>query len=195
MPDGDLIGKGIRFAWQSAYEGIQSLSSPTLVGVRISKAVTRTLRVAGGIPAFGAAVELVTRARAGELPPRVAYSIARNLAAPTSRLRMVMAQAVARSLAEPPRDVDVAHAVAKTIIEELVKVELLSKASLSLVEDGIANPDSADHYLARCSDAVLPDLERIADQLVRQPTGKHFRAPPHRRHRKTTKDLLKQSIV
>jgi hypothetical protein len=107
---------------------------------------------------------------------------------------MIVAQAIARSIAQPPTDVDPDHSVASAILVELVRVELLAKARPLLVDEGILPAGEAERYLSQCLDAARLDIQRIAQQLVQQPTGKHFRAPPHRRTRKTTEELLRETI-
>lgn len=195
MPDGDVISRGIRWAWRPAYEGIQAHAPATIVASRVAKAVARSLRTTGGVPAFNRVVDLVRQRQDGRLSDQDLASGLRRLRREDRLVTHTIIHAATRCAALLPPGADTQKALASTIVHELARVELFDKARVSLVEDQLADADGADAYVAECVDASKVDLGKLADQLARSPTSSRFRAPAHRQPRVSTADLLNRSIL
>lgn len=195
MPDGDVISRGVRFAWRSAYEGLQAKESVKVVVGRLAKAIARSLRVSGGLPSFSDVAVIVRHVRTGELSPADAFTELRRLDLRSDSHRALVIREAQRCIVSPPNDIDAARDLANGIVSGLAEAQVLSKAVPRLVSDGIASQSDALVYLQRVREAALPDFARIAEQLAANPVGQHFRAPSHRGVRKSTSDMLDDSII
>jgi hypothetical protein len=193
MPDGDVISRGIRFAWRSAYEGLQAQDTPEVVAGRLSKAITRTLRVNEGCPSFEAHVEVLEKCARGELTHREAFVAIRTVRVEKDALGSAVAQAAMRCLSSPA-DVDPRHDLARAVAAEVVEAHLLAKAVPMLVEDSGIRPADANRYVDSCRLALEADLLRIANQIAATPEGRRYRAPARRRQRRSTAELLNEAI-
>ena len=196
MPDGDLIRRGIKFSWKPAYEGLQAHEDASVVASRLVKAVARTLRVANGVDCLDQAAAVLERFRSGAAGAAEAFAASRRLASSNPRMAAVVEQALRRTISTAPADVDPKREMCVAIVNEVARVELLSKARAALVEDGVV-PDasSANRYIEECRDRARAGFEGLGAQLAVEAVGQKFRAPPSpRTPRKTTPALLDEVI-
>jgi hypothetical protein len=171
------------------------MERPAVVAARLSKAVSRTLRVSEGSAAFTDYLAILQSVRSGEMSARDAHAAIRGVRVEGDKLRPVTAQAVRRCIAGPPEDVDCARELAQSVVAEIVEVNLLGKAVPRLIEDGVTDASSAERYVDACRSALLPDLQNLAGQLAQHPQSNEFRALPHRRDRRSTIDQLNEEIL
>lgn len=194
MPDGDVISRGIRFAWRAAYEGLQGQDKPEIVAARLSKAISRTLRVNEGCPSFTSQLQVLMKYRGGELSQGEAFIAIRRVRVEKDALGNIVAQATMRCLTSPS-DVDPRHDLARSIAREIAEAHLLAKAVPRLLEETGMQAADAQRYVDSCRLALDADVERIASQIAASPEGKRYRAPTHRRKQKTTEEILNEVIA
>ena len=197
MPDGDVIRRGVRFAWRPAYEGLCDGGNDADVHGLVSKGLTASLR-ARGIPGLGDGAALVQevwsgRISAAEAMGKVATTIG---SVGGTRDSAVLDAAVRRVIAGGPTGARPVQAVAEAVCHTLVDAELMAKLKPALLERPTFRPSDVEQVVSRLNEAAEEPIRQIAQQLVADPTGARLRSPPApRRRRKNTSEMLKESAL
>jgi hypothetical protein len=195
MPDGDVISRGVRFAWRASYEGVRGGDSVAVVAGRLTKSVALVLRRSGGLPDLVAAGILVGRVQSGEVTPETGLDMARSLGRGPGIGAMPLLEATQRCLLRDPTDVEPIFAIAEEVLHVIVDAEFLGRLSPDLVGERFDGVAEAAEYIADCHSALQAPFRDMARKLVLHPDAQGLRAAPVRRRRRSTLELLSQSLT
>lgn len=196
MPDGDVIKRGVRHAWRSAYEGLSSGGRDADVQGLVAKSLTASLRKRG-LPPIAEAASLVRDAWSGrvaqwEALDRVAATVG---ALGGTRAAAMLDVATRRAILDGPSGALPEQAIAEAYLNVLVDADLIAKVRPALLENVDVEPQDVEEVLTRWTQEIQEPIQGIAQQLVADPTGDTLRAPPSRRRvRKNTATMLDESV-
>lgn len=196
MPDGDVIKRGVRHAWRPAYEALSSGGLDADVRGVVAKSLTASLRKRG-LPPIAEAASLVGDAWSGRMTEsealdRVGATVG---AVGGTRSAALLDVAVRRAILDGPSGALPDQAVAEAYLNELVDADLMAKVRPALLENVDVEPQDVEEVITRWTQEVQEPIQRIAQQLVTDPSGVTLRAPPSRRGvRKNTATMLDESL-
>lgn len=196
MPDGDVIKRGVRHAWRAAYEGLSTGGSDADVRGLVAKGLTASLRK-WGIPPHAEAVSLVgdawsRRVSESEAMARVAGVVG---SVGGTRNAALLEIAVKRAILVGPTGARPEQAVVEAYLNAELDAELMAKIRPTMLESGEREPSTVEETIARWTEESQEPITRIAQQLIKDPSGRALRAPPSRRGaRKNTSEMLDEAL-
>lgn len=195
MPDGDVIKRGVRHAWRGAYEGLSGGGADADVRGLVAKGLTGSVRK-WGVPAYVDAAALVNDAWNQRLSRDDALARVGAVAGSVGGTRhsALLDVAVRRAIIAGPTGSRADQAVIEAYLSAEVDTELMAKVRPAMLESGEREPGEIEQTIARWSEESQEPIRQIALQIIEAPIGKPLRAPPSRRARKTTAEILDETV-
>lgn len=196
MPDGDVIRRGVRYAWRAAYEGLSAAGSHADVRGLVAKGLTASLRKQG-IPPYERAASLIADVWNGRISQLDGLAQAASTVGSVggTRSAALLETATRRAIVDGPTGARPDQAVVEAYLNASVEAELMAKVRPAMLENGEREPATIDETIARWIEEAQEPIRRIAQQLVDDPNGRSLRAPTSRRGaRKKTSDMLDEAL-
>lgn len=196
MPDGDVIKRGVRHAWRAAYECLSTGGSDADIRGLVAKGLTASLRK-WGIPPYAEAVSLVgdawnRRVSQSEAIARVAGVVG---SVGGTRNAALLDVAAKRAILTGPTGARPEQAVVEAYLNAELEAELMAKVRPAMLESGEREPSTVEETITRWTEESQDPIARIAQQLIRDPSGRALRAAPSRRGtRKNTAEMLDEAL-
>ena len=189
MPDRDIMYSKLVPCWRRPYRLAKGDASAALVASEADKALAATLRRTGGCPGLPALAAVVARAvrRPGDDTWRgEAERVVRSVG---GHKHSRLAQEVAEGLIEADvarltqlTDDAIETEVAKAVLRRLALSYAFGPIQPVLIAERFGSAADAIAFEAECLASM--NLEPIAAQLLRSPSGEKLRAPARRAGRK-----------
>ena len=167
----------------------------------ILKALAKSLRDGGGLPGLVDLSTIVQQVCTGDLSTlaaiREVHSVERECGGHLHT--RVAAEAVATLIVEVHQEstmiIEPTTTVAERFLWRLADHHLFGRAGPYLVGQRFTDHEEALREENACKAALAPDIRKMAERLVHDPTGKGLRAPSVRQsHRRSTASLLNEPI-
>lgn len=196
MPDGDVIERGVRFAWRPAYEGLSAGRSDVDARGLVVRSLAASLRK-DRVPTITHAAALLAdvwngRVSVSEGLRRVAATVG---SVGGTRNSAMLDVALRRAIAAGPTGALPDQAVYESYLNAKVDADLMAKVRPALLESGRLEPVAVEEIINGWTAEIQELIRRIAQQLVSNPSAKELRAPPSRRSApKNTAAILDETV-
>jgi len=199
MPDRDWYYYNMPRNWRGVARRIEEGAGLARVGDLALRAVTRTLRRAGGVAGLDDMIGVVAEYAAGGKTIPEAFSLLRQAgqAAGRSGLTQVAKRAAESIIVAIDRGElksDFAHAVRCRFVEQLLESSLFGRARSRWVPGRFPTFQDAHDWQRQCTASMQPRIAELADRMERHPSGSGLWAPSRVSPREKTADLLFQPV-
>lgn len=199
MPDRDWYYHNVPQNWRGVARRIEEGAGLARVGDLALRAVTRTLREAGGVAGLDDMIGVVVEYGVGGMTIPEAFSLLRQAGqvADKSGLTQVAKQAAESIIVAIDRgelEHDFAHAVRCRFIEQLLESSLFGRARTRWIPRRFPTFQDAHDWQRQCIASMQPRIAQLADGMERHPSGSGLRAPSRVGPREKTADLLFQPV-
>lgn len=201
MPDQDIVERGLKKPWKSAYRLLKGGCPPEVVAQALSQALAAVVRGESGLSGFEpmwiATSEAAARPDGGRRLADVARQMEQRFGQqPGSK---VVAKAALANFAEieAGRALPMARSLAEACLRASVESEFFSKTRYRVLGPGKRFTDrNSEHLFKREVDSHLaPAIEEMARSVVRDPSASKLRSPPSRLPKRTTAELLDAPLL
>ena len=195
VPDGDVIRRGVRHSWRSAFRALSAGGAGVDVQGFIGRGLSASLK-AHRMPPIGDAATLLGRVWTGAITVADGMRQVAGASGITggTRANALLDDAIRRAIVAGPTGARPEQAIAEEFCAVTVDTELFSKLRPALLEHGEHTPAEVESIMTDMSQTADPSVRRIAQQLIVDPSAAQLRSPRSRRRRRSTVDLLNESI-
>jgi len=202
LPDRDIFNEHAEPGWARPLRWLYGDAEPADVGRLCLKALRRTLKTGGGLPAGQAIGGLLEKCSRGVLEDvdalkQIHRICAKHLGYANAHLAVRTAERIVQEITDGMVTTDFGDRFGVGFCEELLRHHLAKKAPLFLRESkSVGDLSALNARISECLTEIGPGLEQIARQLAVDPTARALKLPPssRRRVRKTTAELLNQPL-
>ncbi len=200
MPDLDILYTTAAPGWVPPARLSKGNAPPAEIAEAIVKCLAAELRRGGGFPRIAELRDLLRNVADGQIGVRTGFEQLQVLERRSGgalhlRVGCQAARAVLVRVAEgQPADAELGRDLAAEYCRHLVQHRLFGRVRAVLVGECFTDADAAQAWEEEVLLALEPNLIRLADRLVADPTAHKLRAPHRRVARRNTADLLNQPI-
>jgi len=201
MPDGDIIDRKVLRGWRTPMRMLVGVAPSAEVSTAAVKALVRSLKENGGMPALAELHEILELRLANRVDAHSAFTRIEALerAYGHTRHAKLAAKAAKRLMIEsvPGRRAlsSLREALSERFCHDLLDHHFFDRIGPELGKHFHGWPQ-AEARRIECKQALEPLVRRIARDLAQAPEGAHLKTPPEARpSRMTTEDILSQSIM
>lgn len=200
MPDRDWYTLNVARNWRGAARRVEEGTSLPRVGDLALRALARTLRETGGVPGLDDFAGIVREYAAGRKTILEAFSALRqaNLLAGGSQLTQFAKQAAESTIMAIDRHEakgDPTHEIRCRFIECAFEGLLFGPARWRWIPSRFGTYKEAHDWQLQCVAFMAPRIGKLAQALVRHPSGAGLRAPSRVSPQERTADLLYQPVA
>jgi hypothetical protein len=202
MPDLDVLDQGIPPGWHTPYRLLAGQAEPQEVAHATLGSLSWSLRKCGGLPQAAGIQDIVDRVATGHASAPEAMRDLRTIEGSNRSSRHVRiatkaaAGIIARLSQGHPLADNPARILAREFCWALIDHCLFGRARPRLVGTRFAELSEAHSFERSCKEILSPLVDRLADDLSRNPTAVGLRAPrmPRLRQRSTA-ELMNEPIL
>jgi hypothetical protein len=200
MPDRDIFFRTAARGWHKPLRQLCGSAAPAEVARFTLSALARELRTGGGLPEIPRFVDLLRQIRQGRLTRSAALEQLHRMemtGSPT--VTRVGCRAVSALVANPAdlpgKDSDLPAAVTARIMLSLVDHHLFGRAEPELAGLRFQSEQDFSDFAESCYREISAGVSSMSNQVVRDPSAAHLKAPPIRLpSRPTTAELLDERL-
>ena len=200
MPEGDRFERSLGAGWRSAFRyAAGEVASEQEIEDKLVGSLAKTLRGNGGVPgrdaivrtivgaleaslmeSFGA-LDGIVRDQGGDRHTKVAVAVAKSF---------LVQQGV--SILSPDQ---MARQLSMSTCEALIEHYFFARVTQRLIAKGrFADRNEARQWQSRVEQAMRPRIEKLAGQLVQDPSAASLRAPGRVTKKVSTSELLSEDL-
>ena len=201
MPEGDRFERKFQRVWIEAARYLRDDSvSVEETSDKLTKTLAKRLRDDGGVPGFD---EMLRTVGSGHVDLLHMFETLDEIVKNHDGHRHAkLAVEVAKSaLVQQPHgfvgtEGSLAKSFAENVCVAILDHYLFARAESQFVEEGrFASRNEFRSHRERLLRRMMPDIEKVAEQLSRSPNGKGLRAPNRRVPARSTGDLLEDDLL
>ena len=200
MPEGDRFERSLGAGWRSAFRyAAGEVASEQEIEDKLVGSLAKTLRGNGGVPGHDAivrtivgaleaslmesfgALDGIVRDQGGDRHTKVAVAVAKSF---------LVQQGV--SILSPDQ---MARQLSMSTCEALIEHYFFARVTQRLIAKGrFADRNEARQWQSRVEQAMRPRIEKLAGQLVQDPSAASLRAPGRVTKKVSTSELLSEDL-
>ena len=200
MPEGDRFERNLGAGWRSAFRyAAGEVASEQEIEDKLMGSLAKTLRENGGVPGHDAiartivgaheaslmesfgALDGIVRDQGGDRHTKVAVDVAKSFL-------------VQQGVSVPSPD-QMARQLSMSTCEALIEHYFFARVTQRLITKGrFADHNGARQWQGRVEQAMRPRIEKLAGQLVQDPSAASLRAPGRVTKKVSTSELLSEDL-
>ena len=201
MPEGDRFERSLGAGWRSAFRyAAGEVASDQEIGDKLMDSLAKTLRENGGVPGHDAITRTIVGAHEASLMESFGAfdGIVRDQGG--DRHTKVAVDVVAKSFlvqqgVSVPSPDQMARQFSASTCEALIEHYFFDRVAHRLIAEGrFADHNEARQWQGRVEQAMRPRIEKLAGQLVQDPSAASLRAPERVTKKVSTSDLLAEDL-